>query len=175
MPPLRRSPSFVSWMLQGDPCLALPCPTLWTRPWQSGCITPWSPCRSQTHSSTRHNARWVCSSEGGNKNFWNGSTQLRWKYLSCVFAYMHGRTAVKPQTASRWWKTVLLQGRFSFYLTSNGEEATAVGSAAGLTLDDVIFSQYREQGALMWRGFSVLDMAHQCFGTAQVHARHAYF
>lgn len=38
-----------------------------------------------------------------------------------------------------------LQGRFSFYMTSSGEEATAIGSAAALTLEDVVFSQYREQ------------------------------
>lgn len=60
----------------------------------------------------------------------------------------------------------LLQGRFSFYMTSSGEEATAIGSAAALTNDDVIFSQYREQGVIMYRGFSVQDMAHQVGGTA---------
>lgn len=49
-------------------------------------------------------------------------------------------------------------------MTSSGEEATAVGSAAALSIDDVIFAQYREQGALMWRGFTVQDMADQvCF------------
>ena len=31
-----------------------------------------------------------------------------------------------------------MQGRFSFYMTSNGEEATAIGSAAALTLEDVV-------------------------------------
>jgi TPP-dependent pyruvate/acetoin dehydrogenase alpha subunit len=30
-------------------------------------------------------------------------------------------------------------------MTSSGEEATAIGSAAALTLEDVVFSQYREQ------------------------------
>lgn len=54
-----------------------------------------------------------------------------------------------------------VQGRFSFYMTSSGEEATAVGSAAALSLDDVIFSQYREQGVLMWRGFTMQSMADQ--------------
>ena len=52
-------------------------------------------------------------------------------------------------------------------MTSSGEEATAVGSAAALTPDDVVFSQYREQGVLMWRGFSMLDMADQCYGNAR--------
>lgn len=31
------------------------------------------------------------------------------------------------------------QGRISFYMTSYGEEATHMGSAAALTLDDVIY------------------------------------
>ena len=31
-----------------------------------------------------------------------------------------------------------LQGRFSFFMTSAGEEATAVGSAAALTLEDTV-------------------------------------
>ena len=56
---------------------------------------------------------------------------------------------------------VLLQGRFSFFMTSNGEEATIIGSAAALSLEDHIFSQYREQGVLLYRGFSFLDMADQ--------------
>jgi TPP-dependent pyruvate/acetoin dehydrogenase alpha subunit len=54
-----------------------------------------------------------------------------------------------------------VQGRFSFFMTSNGEEATAVGSAAALAREDHIFSQYREHGVLLYRGFTFLDMAHQ--------------
>ena len=46
-------------------------------------------------------------------------------------------------------------------MTSNGEEATAVGSAAALARDDHVFSQYREHGVLLYRGFSFLDMARQ--------------
>jgi TPP-dependent pyruvate/acetoin dehydrogenase alpha subunit len=46
-------------------------------------------------------------------------------------------------------------------MTSAGEEATAVGSAAALAPGDVVFAQYREQGVLLYRGFSFLDFAHQ--------------
>ncbi len=46
-------------------------------------------------------------------------------------------------------------------MTSSGEEATAVGSAAALAPADVVFAQYREQGVLLYRGFSFLDFAHQ--------------
>ncbi|KAL8133767.1 2-oxoisovalerate dehydrogenase subunit alpha 1, mitochondrial-like [Apium graveolens] len=56
------------------------------------------------------------------------------------------------------------QGRISFYLTSNGEEAINIASAAALSNDDVILPQYREHGVLLWRGFSLQEFANQCFG-----------
>lgn len=58
------------------------------------------------------------------------------------------------------------QGRFSFYMTCAGEEATVVGSAAALEPDDEVFAQYREQGVLLWRGFTFEDFANQCYGNA---------
>ncbi|PRW51143.1 2-oxoisovalerate dehydrogenase subunit alpha mitochondrial-like [Chlorella sorokiniana] len=73
-------------------------------------------------------------------------------------------TMVKLQTVDTIFYEAQRQGRFSFYMTSSGEEATAIGSAAALEPQDVVFSQYREQGVIMYRGFSVQDMAHQCFG-----------
>ncbi|KAI9164685.1 hypothetical protein LWI28_000288 [Acer negundo] len=63
------------------------------------------------------------------------------------------------------------QGRISFYATSVGEEAVTVASAAALTADDFIFPQYRESGALLWRGFSLQEFANQCFGNKADHAR----
>lgn len=56
------------------------------------------------------------------------------------------------------------QGRISFYLTTNGEEAINIASAAALSIDDLIFPQYREPGTLLWRGFSLQEFANQCFG-----------
>lgn len=44
----------------------------------------------------------------------------------------------------------------------SGEEAAVVGSAAALETTDTIFSQYREAGALFWRGFTVQQAADQC-------------
>ena len=55
------------------------------------------------------------------------------------------------------------QGRISFYLASTGEEAAAVASAAALTNDDMIMSQYREQGALAWRGYKTEQFMNQMF------------
>ena len=50
------------------------------------------------------------------------------------------------------------QGRFSFYITSNGEEATAIGSAAALTLDDVVCvsSAQRDLVTVLWTMFPAL-------------------
>jgi len=53
------------------------------------------------------------------------------------------------------------QGRVPFYLTSRGEEAAAVGSAAALHPTDWMLPQYREMGALFWRGFSFEEVANQ--------------
>ncbi|KAJ6815747.1 uncharacterized protein M6B38_132865 [Iris pallida] len=56
------------------------------------------------------------------------------------------------------------QGRISFYLTTIGEEAINIASAAALTSDDVVLPQYREPGVLLWRGFTLQEFANQCFG-----------
>lgn len=47
------------------------------------------------------------------------------------------------------------QGRISFYMTSFGEEATHIGSAACLSNEDVIYAQYRETGVLLYRGYGL--------------------
>lgn len=56
------------------------------------------------------------------------------------------------------------QGRISFYLTSAGEEAINIASAAALNQQDIILPQYREPGVLLWRGFTLQEFADQCFG-----------
>ncbi|RCU50458.1 MULTISPECIES: thiamine pyrophosphate-dependent dehydrogenase E1 component subunit alpha [Corallincola] len=55
------------------------------------------------------------------------------------------------------------QGRISFYLTSTGEEAASVASAAALSDQDMLMAQYREQGALALRGFSSEQFMNQLF------------
>lgn len=40
-------------------------------------------------------------------------------------------------------------------MTQLGEEAAGVGTAAALNPEDLIFPQYREAGAFLWRGFSI--------------------
>jgi 2-oxoisovalerate dehydrogenase E1 component alpha subunit len=56
------------------------------------------------------------------------------------------------------------QGRLSFYMQCTGEEAAVIGAAAALDDADMIMSQYREQGALVYRGFSYDEFMNQLFG-----------
>jgi 2-oxoisovalerate dehydrogenase E1 component alpha subunit len=55
------------------------------------------------------------------------------------------------------------QGRISFYLACTGEEASTVGSAAALSPNDMIMSQYREQGTLAYRGYTTQQFMNQMF------------
>ncbi|RXW16469.1 hypothetical protein EST38_g9396 [Candolleomyces aberdarensis] len=59
------------------------------------------------------------------------------------------------------------QGKISFYMTAHGEEATIIGSAAGLDKEDEVLGQYREMGVLLWRGFGMDNVMAQCFGNEE--------
>lgn len=59
------------------------------------------------------------------------------------------------------------QGRLSFYMQCTGEEAAVVGAAAALDDADMIMAQYREQGALIYRGFTFDEFMNQLFGNEQ--------
>ncbi|WP_417543791.1 thiamine pyrophosphate-dependent dehydrogenase E1 component subunit alpha [Marinobacter sp.] len=56
------------------------------------------------------------------------------------------------------------QGRLSFYMQCTGEEAAIIGSTAALDDADMIMAQYREQGSLAYRGFSIDEFMNQLFG-----------
>jgi pyruvate dehydrogenase E1 component alpha subunit len=58
------------------------------------------------------------------------------------------------------------QGRIGFYIGAGGQEACSVGSTAVLGDDDWIFPAYREPGALLLRGETVLQLFNQLFGNA---------
>mmetsp|Transcript_9613 Transcript_9613/g.29109 ORF Transcript_9613/g.29109 Transcript_9613/m.29109 type:complete len:397 (-) Transcript_9613:3765-4955(-) len=81
------------------------------------------------------------------------------------------QTMVKLRLMDQVLHNAQRQGRISFYLTSEGEEGAVVGSAAGLSPEDEVFSQYREQGVLMYRGFQYDDFMEQCFSTSNEPAR----
>ncbi len=55
------------------------------------------------------------------------------------------------------------QGRISFYLACKGEEAAIIGSAAALSDQDMVMSQYREQGVLVYRGYTTKQFMNQMF------------
>lgn len=59
------------------------------------------------------------------------------------------------------------QGRISFYMTNTGEEAVQIGSASALTLEDLIYAQYREAGVLLWRGYQISKFMNQCYGNVE--------
>ena len=58
------------------------------------------------------------------------------------------------------------QGRISFYLACTGEEASIVASTAALQAQDMIMSQYREQGALVYRGYTTEQFMNQMFSNS---------
>lgn len=63
--------------------------------------------------------------------------------------------------------TLQRQGTISFAMSSLGEEACAVGSAAALSVEDWMYPQYREAGIMFWRGFTVLQYIHNMFGNGE--------
>ena len=59
------------------------------------------------------------------------------------------------------------QGRISFYMTSYGEEATHMGTAAALKMQDVVYGQYREAGVLLYRGFTLEQFMNQVYSNSK--------
>lgn len=55
------------------------------------------------------------------------------------------------------------QGKTSFYMKSTGEEAVAVAAAFALHRDDMCFPSYRQQGLLVARDWSLVDMMNQIY------------
>lgn len=73
------------------------------------------------------------------------------------------RQMVRLRTMDTILQNAQRQGRISFYMTCTGEEAIHIGAASALNKQDPIFAQYREQGLLMWRGFTLEQFTNQCF------------
>ena len=63
--------------------------------------------------------------------------------------------------------TLQRQGRIGFYLTSTGEEAAVIGSAAALEDEDWLVPAYRESGLALWRGVDLVQYISQMYGTAR--------
>jgi 2-oxoisovalerate dehydrogenase E1 component alpha subunit len=56
------------------------------------------------------------------------------------------------------------QGRLSFYVTSRGEEASAVAGAMAYRPSDLLFPSYRQPGLFLVRGMTALSLICQCIG-----------
>ncbi len=59
------------------------------------------------------------------------------------------------------------QGKTSFYMKSRGEEAVSVAAAHALDDQDMLFPSYRQQGLLIARGWSLVDMMNQIYSNTQ--------
>jgi 2-oxoisovalerate dehydrogenase E1 component alpha subunit len=55
------------------------------------------------------------------------------------------------------------QGKTSFYMKCTGEEAIATAQSHALATDDMCFPSYRQQGILIARGYSMVDMINQIY------------
>lgn len=86
--------------------------------------------------------------------------------LSTAAARHLYETMVRTRVLDERMTMLQRQGRIGFHIGSMGEEATIVGSAAGLDAGDFIFPCYREIGAALYRGFSLETYMHNMFGTA---------
>lgn len=62
--------------------------------------------------------------------------------------------------------TLQRQGTITFALSSLGEEACAVASAAALEMCDWMYPQYREAGVMFWRGFTIQQYVDHMFANA---------
>jgi len=84
------------------------------------------------------------------------------------FSLEEGVKMMELMVKSKVYDDVLMtmqrQGRISFYCTNYGEEATSVGTAAALKDQDMIWPQYRELGAFLWRGLTAQEIADQNIG-----------
>jgi 2-oxoisovalerate dehydrogenase E1 component alpha subunit len=58
-------------------------------------------------------------------------------------------------------------GKTSFYIKSTGEEAVAVAQAYALEPSDMLFPSYRQQGLLLARGWSMVDMMCQVYSNTK--------
>lgn len=73
------------------------------------------------------------------------------------------RAMVTTRLVDERMVTLQRQGSISFALSSRGEEACAVASAAALDPADWMYPQYRELGIMFWRGFSIQEYLHHMF------------
>jgi len=77
------------------------------------------------------------------------------------------KTMLKTRMVDDRMVTLQRQGVITFAMSSLGEEACAVASAAALCLQDWMYPQYREAGIMFWRGFTIQQYVHHMFADAE--------
>ncbi|KAK1933417.1 dehydrogenase E1 component family protein [Babesia divergens] len=75
----------------------------------------------------------------------------------------HYKTLVNLSIWDNIFYNIQRQGRISFYIQNQGEEAMQVGCGLALKQEDHVFGQYRELGVLYTKGFTVDDVLNQLF------------
>ena len=63
------------------------------------------------------------------------------------------------------------QGKTSFYMKCTGEEATSVAATMALDRGDMCFPSYRQQGILITRGYSLVQMMNQIYSNRGDHLK----
>jgi 2-oxoisovalerate dehydrogenase E1 component alpha subunit len=74
------------------------------------------------------------------------------------------KTMVQIKECDARFNMAQREGKISFYMTCVGEEACTVSSMAALSDEDMIYPQYREAACLLYRGFTIAEMANQLSG-----------
>lgn len=95
-------------------------------------------------------------------------------------AYQSSATPISNETLLKGYRMMCLtrqmdermitlqrQGAITFAMSSLGEEACAVASAAALDPGDWMYPQYREAGVMFWRGSSPIQYVHHMFGNGK--------
>jgi 2-oxoisovalerate dehydrogenase E1 component alpha subunit len=74
------------------------------------------------------------------------------------------KTMVQIKECDTRFNMAQREGKISFYMTCIGEEASTVSSMAALSDEDMIYPQYREAACLLYRGYTIAEMANQLSG-----------
>lgn len=77
------------------------------------------------------------------------------------------RTLVLNRLVDDRMITLQRQGAITFAMSSRGEEATVIASAAALEAGDWVYPQYRESGVMFWRGWTLQQFVHNMFCNAE--------
>ncbi len=77
------------------------------------------------------------------------------------------RAMLLTRTYDERMMRVQRQGKTSFYMKCTGEEAVAVAQALALDAGDMLFPSYRQQGLLIARDWSLVDMMCQVYNNTK--------